>query len=363
MYTVAGLNPTDTTWPLNTHQDIENATAACEVNVVLSEAQHREVVSALRYNSEKNGPRGRALTRDFPSLDLRAGDRLEQTWSLWDVSDFDQETRFPMRATFWRRAAETRTSFRNPLWDQAIGLSHDILAIDILHTLYLGPALTLVGEVFWYIVDANVWGLASSETSKARRWQLNIQNLRNMMNEYYRLRRQGTRRPITELQDLTLSMLGNKKGAEPNFKAAETKHLLPFLLQLLTSTPAFPEPARKNYLEATRAMSEIVRIMDEGPANLDVMEIGGLLEAYKKFFRYAQFAGIRAKPKLHLLAHIFMRARRMGNPTCYGTFEDEGLNAVLRNIGAVAHRTVWEYRVFANFGAWEEKASRKRKRS
>ena len=39
-----------------------------------------------------------------------------------------------------------------------------------------------------------------------------------------------------------------------------------------------------------------------------------------------------------------------------------GLNATLRAIGAAAHRTVWEYRIFAYFSEWEARASLKRKR-
>lgn len=371
LHSIVGLNPTHTTWPLLTHDDLERATRACEIDVVLvSESQHKEVLAALQYNRDKNGPRGRALVRDLPSLGLRAGDRLEQSSSLWALADFDEARDFPLRARFWRRGAETRTAFRNPLWDESIGLSHDILAIDILHTLYLGPTLSLVGAVFWFVVDADLWGLAQGQRSRDGRWQVNIQNLRSLLMEYYRSRRRTGGRPITELENLTVNMLGKKKGSLPNFKAAETKHLVPFLIQLLSSTPSFPEPARQNYLEAARAMQEFVRILDDSPAQLDLVAVGGLCEAYKRFVRYAEFAGIRAKPKFHLLAHVILRAPRMGNPTSYGTFEDEGLNAVLRSIGAAAHRSVWEYRVFSNFRGWEairsagrSIASRKRKRS
>ena len=161
LHTIAGLNVTDTTWQLISHEDLERATRACEIDVVLrSAAQHREVLAALQYNRDKNGPRGRALIRDLPSLGLRAGDRLEQSSSLWILADFDEANEFPMQARFLRRSAETRTTFRNPLWDETIGLSHDVLAIDILHTLSLGPALSLVGAVFWFVIDSDIWGLA-----------------------------------------------------------------------------------------------------------------------------------------------------------------------------------------------------------
>ena len=129
---------------------------------------------------------------------------------------------------------------------------------------------------------------------------MNIQNLRSLLMEYYRNRRRTASRPITKLENLTINMMGKTRGSLPNFKAAETKHLLPFLIELLSTAPSFPEPARQNYLEAARAMQSLVRILDDSPALLDLEAVGGLYEAYKRFIRYAGFAGIRAKPKFYL---------------------------------------------------------------
>lgn len=157
-------------------------------------------------------------------------------------------------------------------------------------------------------------------------------------------------------------MMGKRKGGTPNFKAAETKHVLPFVFELLGSTPQIPEPLRAYLLGATEALISLIRIMDDSPAVLSQKTIASLHDAYKKYMRCAALAKIPMKPKNHLLGHMIHRAAQAGNPRMYSTFEDEGLNHVLKLIGAAAHRSVWEYRVFVSFEQWEDRASAKRRR-
>lgn len=360
LYNVVGFNHVQCAWPLLSQDDMERATAAAEIRVILDKKTHAEVVAALRYQKQKQGPRGRGLLIDMPNLGLQKGDRLSTTPNMLDVADFDNAKDFPVTAVFWRRSSETRTTFRNPLWDANLGVTHDLLAVDILHALFLGPALAFVGFVLWWYIDSDVWGLGG-EQSKDTRWQLNVQQIRTKLNSYYSEVRQAHRgRPITQLENFTLNMMGKFKGAEPNFKAAETKHVIGFVVQLMRDSPMTRELGSA-LLGAGEALMQLVRAIDENPGKINDRAANLMHNQYKKFMQYYLMAGIKAKPKLHLVGHLINRASRMGNPRLYGTFEDEGLNGILRSIGASVHRSVWEYRVLANFAMLEAKQSRKRK--
>lgn len=363
MYNVEGFSPVDTPWPPLTQEDMDRAAAACEVWVLLSEVQHKEVLAALQYEKSKTGPRGRGLVKDIPTLGLLRGDRLEPHAGMLDVATFDTLDRFPANVKFWRRNAETRVSFRNPLWDKAgLGLSVENLAVDILHTVYLGPALAFVSFCLWYFIDSDLWGLGQGQ-SRDTRWQVNVQHLRNLLRSYYsRCRRAEPDRSITELEDLTLNMMGAKKGALANFKAAETKHIVPWVVELLRSAPNIPGALRSNLVGAGQAMLALINCVDDGPPVLPPASVQLLHDQYKRCMKFFQLAGIRMRPKNHLMGHLVNRATTQGNPANYSTFEDEGLNAVLKLMGASAHRMVWEYRVFSSFSQWEGRKSAKRLR-
>ena len=61
---------------------------------------------------------------------------------------------------------------------------------------------------------------------------------------------------------------------------------------------------------------------------------------------------------------VVARCEEQGSPNGYATFEDEGLNAVLKSIGQVGHRAVWRYRIFQFFENMSQThAATKRRRS
>ena len=169
---------------------------------------------------------------------------MEPTRELLGVGAFDAASEFPLRATCWRRAAETRVSWRNPLWDSRLRLTHDTLAIDVLHTLYLGPCLFWVGHCLWYVIDADLWGLGAN-ASEYDRWQLNIQRARSLLQAFYaEHRRCHPDKPLTELEDFSLNMMGTLKGKLHNIKALETNHMAPFVLSLMMTPQSRNRSAR-----------------------------------------------------------------------------------------------------------------------
>lgn len=287
--------------------------------------------AALRYKEAKRRP-----PREGPCEILAA---LQPTAGMLDVALFDEPHRFPLRATFWRRHAETRVAFRNPLWDPSIGLTMERLAVDILHTVYLGLALFFVGCVFWEIIDGHLWRLGQG-LPRDGRWQANAQNLRSFLREYYAAQRRiRPEKPLTELEDLTISMMGNEKGALPKVKAIETKHLLPFVVDLIRRLP-FEEPLRANLRGAGTSLRDFVMAIDDRPGNVEPHVLHIMYETYKRFVHFCELAGVPRKPNNHLFGYLVQRTEWTGNPRLYRTSEDEGLNAVLKSVGIAAHRTV-----------------------
>ena len=86
-----------------------------------------------------------------------------------------------------------------------------------------------------------------------------------------------------------------------------------------------------------------------------------MFDCVKRRISLSQRAGIKLKPKHHLLLHMVHRTAIHGNPAYYATFEDESINRTLKKIGQAAHRSVWELRVFAHFGKAERVRGRKRR--
>ena len=87
-------------------------------------------------------------------MHLKAGDRLEPTPSLLDISKFELQPP-PFRATFWRMTSDDRVSHRSPLW-QIEGMFADRHFIDILHTWHLGPLTSFIPFTLRFIINSGI---------------------------------------------------------------------------------------------------------------------------------------------------------------------------------------------------------------
>ena len=86
------------------------------------------------------------------------------------------------------------------------------------------------------------------------------------------------------------------------------------------------------------------------------------MDAAKRFAVLAVTAGMREKPKLHLLMHVPLRAFMWGSPAQHATWADESLNKTLASIGGSAHRVVWGVRMLENFEQHQQRKGSKRSR-
>lgn len=354
-FDLSGFSVVSSPWATVRQEDVEGACRRCEVWRVLSREQHATVRAALEYDKRRGGGSGRCLMVDIEHLQLFKGDRLEPHLGLPDVAMFDSVSSWPCRTLFWRRSNQTRARHRNPLFDPAIGITLDSsLMVDKLHTLHLGPALVWTGHALWKVVVADVFG--TKATGEAL-YTMSVQRIRGLLWPWYRRQRQlYPEKELTQVQDLTVAMLGGKPST-PNLgtKAAETKGLLPFALHLLREHRAcFEEPEIGYLIGAGAALQAYFDLLDEAPRNVPPQTLQLMYDAVKRHVSLSQKAGVPLKPKHHLLLHLVERTKRHGNPGFYATFADEGMNRVLKKVGQAAHRSVWEARVFLHFGKIEE---------
>ena len=365
-FAINGFSPFSDPWGALVHGDLEKACEVAELWRHLSAEQHTRVKAALHYDKSKDGAHGRCVKIDIPELKLKKGDRLEPFDDLVDVAQFDRLSVFPCKVLFWRRGLETRCKHRNPLLDarggSVIGATLDTIQVDVMHTLHLGPAQLWVVSALWMLILADVFltGCAGDQLH-----QVSAMHIRNALWSWYKERRVMSDTEITEIQDFTLLMIGGKPSSQAlHTKAAETKGLVPFVLNLVKQHLAkLPKDGGRYMLAAGEAMQLYFELLDSSPRIVPAATIQRMYNAVKRHISLCKLAGIPLKPKHHLLLHLVARTAKHGSPRYYSTFEDEGVNKMLKHVGQAAHRSVWEIRVFLHFGRAELTRGHKRGRA
>lgn len=349
-YNVAGFSALGSPWQTVRDSDIDAACRRCEIWKDLTADQYKLVKAALQYDKSKGGGAGRALIKDMPTLGLEKGDRLEPHPGMPDVAQFDDAKVFPYRALFWRRANETRTRHRNPLFDPSVGVGVGVLMVDKLHTLHLGPAQVWVCHALWAAITSDAF---STGAKGDQLYALSMQHIKNLLWAWYKkARRERPNEQITEVQDLTVAMLGGRPLTQSlKTKAAETKGLVPFTLDLLkTYRHQFAEPTINDLISAGEALNKYFELLASSPRRVPLNILQEMYDTVKMHLTMCKRAGVPMKPKHHLLLHLVERTAKNGNPGYYSTFADEGINRLLKKVGQAAHRSVWEARVLLHFG-------------
>ena len=190
----------------NTTEDYVEATERCELTRRLTAEQYYKVKDATFWDSRQNGFRGLALKCDIPELELLRGDRIEPCLSRLDVGTFESIATFPCEVHFWRTTEETITHHRCPLFSEAIGVSPHSIAIDALHTWYLGPLLIWVREAFWVVLQSRPWGPFSASAELAN--HNTITCLDNELRSFYKEWDAGHDIKCSRVSRLTMKMLG-----------------------------------------------------------------------------------------------------------------------------------------------------------
>ena len=288
MYSAHGNSVNGLRWICTTHEGYAIACARCERRVHLPDVATRDlVVRALRYDKRSGGSNGRALAVDIPHLDLLAGDRLEPSESLRDVSLLD-DVQTPIDILFWRCAEDTATRHRNPVFDLDTGVTLDCLTVDLLHALNLGVMLKFCAVVLWCLIDSDVFPKAGTSEE-------NVQNavllLRAQLMAWYRQQqRERPERSLTRVSDLTVKMIGSRHDPKCKTKGAETFGLLLFLNSQLATHRLILGRTGQRLLRAGTCLVELV---DKWASCWRVLSPADI-QAHAKPFRH--LGPLRCKP-------------------------------------------------------------------
>ena len=359
MYDPAGISLSVQPWVANTDADFERAFLRCERRVVLTPELHREILQILFYDRRRGGANGRALARDLPDAGLLAGDRLEPCDSLPDPGDFELITVFPTTVVFWRSSETSLAHFRSPFWDVDLGLTPtSIPAIDLMHTLYLGPMLVWSMRVLWLFLDANIWGSNSPTDYEGKLICLSVIKiaLERFYSEYDAVH---PGHPCTRLSDLTPKMVGLGAARRLKTKAMETYYLLLFFIEFMPSHLAALGADAAAFLEAGKQLRDLVGYLKSQPERLTPGMISHCLDLWKRYSALTQDLDM-STPKAHLMWHLILRAEIQGNPWSYTTFMDESLNKLLKKTLRLCHQAAFETMGLAKINQLFERRGRQR---
>ena len=268
LYQLEGISPVSLCFRENTFDDYLVACRRCELWVTVPTAEaHAKLVAALVYDKRKQGSGGRSLatrvTDTIPALEK--DDRLEPSDAMSNVADFDAVRVFPHVALFWRGSLESVAKHRNPLFDGAIGLTTECIAVDSLHTLHLGVFQTFCKNLVWALIDANAWRIDDLATDEER-IALSVFRLRTDLWAWYdSRRRERPHENITRVSDLTTKMIGTRGSPQLKLKAAETWGFLLFSDSLISKHEAALGERWRLWRDGARSLIAFYQVIKEQP--------------------------------------------------------------------------------------------------
>ncbi len=155
-----------------------------------------------------------------------------------------------------------------------------------------------------------------------------------------------------QVWNLTLEMLGDPDHNPClKAKAAETKSLLPFVLELLEqSMPHVEDNDRKLQgqllLACAREATKFDKLLRESTRILKPETLEQLLFTYKRMNVLYDRAGGIQHPKFHLMVHCIIDQQLAGNAIYYACYRDEELNGIIDKVARSCHQMVWYESVF-----------------
>lgn len=342
-------------------QSYEAACAAREIAVQVATAADRDaIVGQLMFRKGRTGF-GREIKSGVAvnGVVLEARDRLSPTPTMPDVMLLDSAVP-PFTLVFWRPRRDFARRLRDPVVRRNPVFAEDIcagpaevLAVDTLHTVYLGVIMRLVSAILWRMLLANTWNIHGSQEQIL---EMGVRRMAaHMLRWFEEARTPSDRRVAT----LSLPMLGDRMGctvggAEPHagcpmrLKGAEMGSLLPWSLALLEQHGQ-AVAHRAALLAAGRSLESWLEVTRQSGDVLEMVESQELMDQAARFLANCARAGVHFVPKHHFFAHMSSRARVLGNPKLYSCFKDEALNLTLRTIAENSHRAKQEVRIFTHF--------------
>ena len=344
LYEAAGSSILALPFHCNTHDSWDAACTSCEIVVALGPEHHRQLKMILQFDKREKGSHGLALRQPFHALQLAEGDRVEPSSLMPDVFEI-LEARvldYPMFVLFWRPSNEYMCHHRCPLFSKQLRITcDDSIAIDTLHTFYLGPLHGFSILLLWSLFAARSWGPfnCNSAAELINACRAARHNLTAFIKQRRVLVPQET---LTALSDLTCNMVGTANSPQLKVKAAETWTVFLWLRSVLLQPAVFERVhLGSQLLEAANCLHDIIRVWKEQPS---VMSARALQLTMTRYVRYLDIISSHEDlhacrtPKTHMVLHMIARAHCQGNPMDYSTFYDESLNKELKKILRNVHQ-------------------------
>lgn len=347
-----GVGLASNRWGHADHGSYLKACSDCEIWCTLQdEAAKKLLCSALAFDKRAtgSGSRGLCVKWDLPQFGLRRGDRVEPNTLMGDVVEVFKLNTFPAQVLFWRRSAESRARHRNPLFDRPgapqIGIGIEILSPDALHCLHLGVMKFWCQHVLWEAIRADIW--QTNVTQEKAHCELSVQLMRSSLWTFYRnWSRRHPEEPLTQLGNLTLSMLGSYDQQVLKTKGGETFGLLVYCIDLLEKHQSKIKHGAV-LLKAGSQLYELYKTVKEEPSGQVRTKVAqSMFDRARLHLRLAQIAEIPYRPKHHQMMHLVLGVRHLGNFRDYWNFKDESDNKMLASVSRSAHRSKFAKRVF-----------------
>ncbi|CAK0827746.1 unnamed protein product [Prorocentrum cordatum] len=233
-----GVSPMGAPWSTLTVDDYDAECRACEYDRVVTDADFPRLRGNLFFDKREQGNRGRCLERDFDTLGLKKGDRMEPWPELPTTNDFDIRPK-PLHVRFWRRSNERHARHRNPLICNELYTSPSHLVEDWLHCFSLGVfQFYNIGWLIHTIIEENCFRMPGTTQPEIAHGTVQLTKSRTMA-WYGQEDRAGRQR--NRIQDLTVGML-NTKSEGISLHGGETNDFLVFCAEVLVHEVRDPLP-------------------------------------------------------------------------------------------------------------------------
>ena len=241
---------------------------------------------------------------------------------------------FSMNAP-WRFARNTTAKFialmvangvdRCATFD-APGFTIDYIMVGVRHCLDLGVSQEAIGNLFWRWISSPKVPGGNQEKRLNRLWDL--------IKGYYRVKQ-----PSTRIGSLTKEMV-RRPGKPPKFqgKGAETRHLIPFTLEVCQALIEF-DPCDLNHeiLELFRHLNNFYNTFgqDPFPAKQASESCRLFLLLYREINATTTEDLWKVKPKFHMMAELGgYQVNTSGDPSRFWAYADESFVGLLAKIGS-----------------------------
>ena len=151
-------------------------------------------------------------------------------------------------------------------------------------------------------------------------------------------------------------MLGKPTAPELKAKAAETRGMLPFVVEVLARyLHKFAAKGGEVHLcaqflhGAGVAALEYEAIQARNSRDMPRADSQALLDVYLRFATLCHRAGLAMTPKHHQVPHMIGQSVWHGNPKSYATYRDESMNGVIARIARMAQRKTFYVVAHTNF--------------